>query len=76
MKIQFALATLLALSACGGSNAGVSPTDVAAYQRSALSASSAVSTYQTTTQNMTTPAECQAAAQQYAAQMGAAIQAM
>ncbi len=76
MKTQFSLAAALALSACGGSGSGVSPTDVAAYQRSALSASSAVSTYQATTQSMAAPAECEAAAHQYAAQMNGALQVM
>jgi len=76
MKIGFPLAAMLALSACGGSSSGVNPTAVSEFQRAALSTSSAVTTYQSATQTMSTPAGCQAAAQQYAAQMGAAIQAM
>jgi hypothetical protein len=76
MKTRFLLAGALALSACGGSTTGVSPTAVTEYQRAALSASSAVTTYASSTQTMITPADCQAAAQQYAAQMGAAVQGM
>ena len=76
MKIGLALAALLALSACGGGNTAVSPSAVAAYQRVALSASTAVTSYRSATQTMTTPADCQTAVQQYAAQMGSAIQAL
>ena len=76
MKTSFSLVALLGLAACGGGAGTVNPGAVAAYQRAALSASSAVTTYQSATQAMATSADCEAAVQQYAAQMGTAIQGM
>lgn len=76
-KLCLSLAGLAALAACGGgSSSTLSPATVAAYQRSTLSASTAVTTYQSATQTMTTPSQCQAAVQQYASAMTAAIQQM
>jgi hypothetical protein len=76
MNLRLALAAAIALSACSGSSSGVSASDVAAFQSSALAASTAVTTYREATQTMTTPAGCQAAVQQYANEMGAAAQGM
>ncbi|GEJ59126.1 hypothetical protein [Anaeromyxobacter diazotrophicus] len=76
MKRRLLLAAAVTLSACGGASTSPSTAAVTQYRQAALSASTAVTTYQSSTQTMATPADCQAAAQQYAAQMGAAVAAM
>lgn len=78
MKTQITLAGLLALAACGGASTGTSPSgmpagDAAAYEGSALSLSAAVTAYQDAAQTMSTPAQCQAAVQQYGTAMTAAL---
>lgn len=75
-RLLVQLAAAVTLSACGGASSSLSPAAVTQYRQAALSASTAVTTYQGSTQTMATPSDCQAAAQQYATQMGAAVNAM
>jgi hypothetical protein len=71
MKTFTALATALLLSACSsmGNSTGVNASDVAALDQAASNVSGSAASYQTSTANMATPADCTAAVQQYTTQV-------
>jgi len=71
MKTFTVLAAALLLGACSGTgnSMGVNASDVAALDQAAAKISSSAASYQTSTANMASPAECSAAVQQYTAQV-------
>jgi hypothetical protein len=71
MKTFTALAAATLLSACSsmGNSTGVSASDVAALDQAAANVSGSAASYQTSTSNMATPADCAAAVQQYSVQV-------
>ncbi len=71
MKTFAVLAAVLLLGACSGTgnSMGVNASDVAALDQAAARVSSSAASYQTSTANMATPADCGAAVQQYSTQV-------